>query len=269
MSNPIEEAIKTAIFYRVPGRDYLGTPYASSYSSDYNYFAAHPSNKPESPEEHWTSRNPVTGQLLKRSDHPTFALSVLGESDNKFYKDLQGNTYTFPKEQSVQWPYKQFEYKFVINENDIKNRQAWAESAGNNNAVSHRGAVGKFQIMPITLEGYQNATGDIGDLLDPVYNEKVRDWSFNKFNNSDLVNKGNPNDLIKMARKLAIYNWGFGNTRDAINTARKEGIDVDHGIEWMEILPKETRDYINFILFNQDTGSHRNNKAYNNRKTQP
>jgi len=29
--------------------------------------------------------------------------------------------------------------------------------------------------MPITLEGYQNATGDIGDLLDPVYNEKVRD----------------------------------------------------------------------------------------------
>lgn len=108
MSNPIEEAIKTAIFYRVPGRDYLGTPYASSYSSDYNYFAAHPSNKPENLEEHWTSRNPVTGQLLKRSDHPTYDLMINGEkiSGMETYTGLDGEQYSRPLKEGIKSPYR-------------------------------------------------------------------------------------------------------------------------------------------------------------------
>lgn len=153
-----------------------------------------------------------------------------------------------------------------IDENELVKRQAWAESAGNDKAGSHKGAKGRYQIMPNTLTEYQEATGDIGDIYDPVYNRRVRDWEFNRYKNSDQVNRGEPTDSVKMGRRLAIYNYGYGNTRKALNKADSLGIDTDSSFDWLQEFPKETQDYVNFILRGKNTGAHRTNSAYKNRK---
>ena len=156
--------------------------------------------------------------------------------------------------------------EYPINENEIVRRQAWAESAGNDKAESYRGAKGRYQIMPNTLEEYQKATGDIGDIYDPVYNRRVRDWEFNRYKNSDQVNRGEPTDSVKMGRRLAVYNYGYGNVKKALNRADSLGTETDNSFDWLKHLPKETQDYVNFILRNKDTGAHRTNNAYKNRK---
>lgn len=153
-----------------------------------------------------------------------------------------------------------------IDENELVKRQAWAESAGNDRAGSHKGAKGRYQIMPDTLNEYQKATGDIGDIYDPVYNRRVRDWEFSRYKNSDQVNRGEPTDSVKMGRRLAIYNYGYGNVKKALNKADSLGTDIDTSFDWLHYLPQETQDYVNFILRNKDTGSHRTNSAYKNRK---
>ena len=55
-------------------KSYNGIPYRDFNTSEYDYFNAHPDNAPTKEGEHWTSRNPYTGRLLKREDHPTFDL---------------------------------------------------------------------------------------------------------------------------------------------------------------------------------------------------
>ena len=153
-----------------------------------------------------------------------------------------------------------------IDEEELANRQAWAESAGNDRAVSHRGAKGRYQIMPGTLKEYQLKTKDKGDLYDPEYNKRVRDWEFNRYKNSETVNMGNPTDSVKMGRRLAAYNYGLSNLRRVIKKANALGIDTNNSFAWLSVLPKETRDYINFTLRGQDTGAHRTNEAYKTRK---
>lgn len=80
-------------------KDYNGVPYRDFNTSEYDYFGAHPSNAPVEEGEHWTSRNPKTGQLLKREDHPTYNLMVEGEREAGYnvYKGLDGNLYSKPK----------------------------------------------------------------------------------------------------------------------------------------------------------------------------
>ena len=80
--------------------DYNGVPYSSFNSSEYDYFNAHPSNAPTEKGDHWTSRNPKTGQLLKREDHPTFDLMIEGEKQAGYniVKGLDGNLYSVPNE---------------------------------------------------------------------------------------------------------------------------------------------------------------------------
>lgn len=149
-----------------------------------------------------------------------------------------------------------------IDNAEIVRKQAWAESAGNDKAGSSKGAKGRYQIMPNTLEEYQKATGDIGNIYNPKYNRKVRDWEFNRYANSDQVNRGNPTDSVRMGRRLAIYNYGYGNVRKVLNKADSLGIDIDSTFNWLDSMPKETRDYVNFILRNKDTGDHRNSRDY-------
>lgn len=93
-----------------PHKDYLGIPYKQD--SDYNYFEAHPENMPTKPEEHWTSRNPATGQLLKSENHPTFNLLLNGEQEAgmQIYSGLNGELYSYPKEQQVPLYLKKYNY---------------------------------------------------------------------------------------------------------------------------------------------------------------
>lgn len=133
-------------------------------------------------------------------------------------------------------------------------RQRYAESAFDNAAKSPAGAVGAFQIMPITYKDYlERGKGKPGDLTDPAYNRKVRDFALGIIQRDlgSLWSKESPED-INLAKRYAAYNWGSGSLRSYLRKKQKEGIDIHNSLDWMAGLPKETRDYVNFIVFNQD-----------------
>ena len=153
-----------------------------------------------------------------------------------------------------------------IDENELVKRQAWAESAGNDKARSPKGAKGRYQIIPSTLREYQAKTKDYGNIYDPKYNRRVRDWEFNRYKNTETVNMGNPTDSVKMGRRLAAYNYGLTNVNRTLTKLNKEGINTTTNFDWLNYFPKETRDYVNFVLRGKDTGAHRTNAAYENRK---
>lgn len=133
-------------------------------------------------------------------------------------------------------------------------RQRYAESAFDNAAKSPAGAVGAFQIMPITYKDYlERGKGKPGDLTDPAYNRKVRDFVLGIIPRDlgSLWSKESPEE-INLAKRYAAYNWGAGSLRSYLRKKQKEGIDIHNSLDWMAGLPKETRDYVNFIVFNQD-----------------
>lgn len=131
---------------------------------------------------------------------------------------------------------------------DLKYKQMMAESAGNAKATSSAGAKGLYQIMDGAHNDYMNATGDIGDLYDPVYNEKVRDWYMNWLSKNPIINTADASDFVKTARQLAAYNWGVGNLKQHLNKMRSQGIDVNNSLDWLQDMPDETINYVKKIL---------------------
>lgn len=81
-------------------KSYNGIPYRDFNTSEYDYFNAYPDNAPTKEGEHWTSRNPYTGRLLKREDHPTFDLMIEGEKQAgyKIIRGYNGELYSIPNE---------------------------------------------------------------------------------------------------------------------------------------------------------------------------
>ena len=81
-------------------KHYNGIPYRDLNTSDYDYFNASPEMIPTEEGQHWDSRNPHTGQILKSENHPTFDLAVEGEK-NAGYKIVRGydnNLYSIPSQ---------------------------------------------------------------------------------------------------------------------------------------------------------------------------
>lgn len=93
-----------------------------------------------------------------------------------------------------------------IDQNIIKQNQMMAESSGNTKAVSHAGAKGLYQIMDSTHKDYVAATGHHGDLFDPEYNTKVRDWYMDWLGKHKIINTQGVSDFTKTARQLVAYN---------------------------------------------------------------
>lgn len=135
----------------------------------------------------------------------------------------------------------------------LRNRQMYAESAGNPRAKSHAGAQGLFQIMPDTLKWYQEQTKDYGDVYDPIYNERVRNWYMDWINARPLLQREDINEIEKQRIAIASYNRGYNAVKNIYNK---------YGDDWLNHLPKETRDYVNFIVDKVDSGGGRTNKAY-------
>ena len=81
-------------------KHYNGTPYRDFNTSEYDYFGASPDMEPKEEGQHWDSRNPYTGQLLKREDHPTRDLMLEGEekAGYRIVKGWDGLEYSIPKE---------------------------------------------------------------------------------------------------------------------------------------------------------------------------
>lgn len=59
-------------------------------------------------------------------------------------------------------------------------------------------------------------------------------------------NKGS--DEVKTAKALAAYNFGPTATVRVLNAAKEKGIDIYSSLDWIDMLPLETSDYISKIL---------------------
>lgn len=168
----------------------------------------------------------------------------------------QGQAIVIPKASiKKEKPNSQIEYEA---------KQAYAESTFNPLAKSAVGAEGLFQFMPGTISDYQKATGDYGDPLDPVYNTSMRRWFMDELLNRSYFNKPQQSDSIHHAKALAAYNWGEGYLLDYLNAQKNAGVDIYNSWDWLNGLPKETRDYVNFVLRDQDIeGTGKTKKQYN------
>lgn len=133
-------------------------------------------------------------------------------------------------------------------------KQRYAESGFRDNAVSGAGAQGAYQIMPITYQDYLGrGMGKAGDLNDPNYNRKVRDWVM-KIIPRDLGEFYSEDDapLAKLAKLYGAYNWGAGNMRKYLRKQRDNGVDIANDTSWVEGLNPETRRYIKYLAFDED-----------------
>lgn len=155
----------------------------------------------------------------------------------------------------------------AIDLEEIKKRQYFIESKFNDKAVNkHSGAMGAYQIMPITLKDYTQRTGETGDLYDYAFNEKVRDFYMNRYLNSSWATKNNQSEYNRAAKALAAYNWGPGNLIKYLEAQKKAGIDIYNGTDWLKGLPGETRNYIKWTLDGEDIGMRTTNAGYEKAK---
>lgn len=84
------------------------------------------------------------------------------------------------------------------------------ESGFKNDAVSPKGATGAYQIMRAVYDDYVQATGKTGDLFNPAFNERVRDWKMNQLLKTKAVSgtdeNGELNPKVKLVKQYAAYN---------------------------------------------------------------
>lgn len=133
-------------------------------------------------------------------------------------------------------------------------KQRYAESNFDNKAKSHAGAMGAWQIMPITYKDYLGrGRGKAGDLNNPEYNKKVRDWVMGIIPR-DLQDLYSENDAprVKLAKIYGAYNWGAGNMRKYLRKQRDAGVDISNDTAWVEGLNPETKRYIKYLALDED-----------------
>ena len=148
-------------------------------------------------------------------------------------------------------------YDAPINQEDIEARQHYAESRFKNKQRSGPGARGPYQIMPKTWDAYQKKLGLSGDIDDYNDNKAVRDALMDDLYNSRWATKGYPSDSVRTA-----YNWGSGNLTNHLNNLKQQGSDIYHSMGWIDTLPNETRNYVNFILRGKDGPADLTNDAF-------
>lgn len=149
---------------------------------------------------------------------------------------------------------------------ELKKRQAFMESEFNPQAKSPAGAMGTYQIMNSVFDDYKAKKDpkETRSLYDPALNELVRDWHFAQLQARSWINKPTSHPSVQYAKALAAYNWGPGNLIKSLNQAKQNGIDIDNSLEWIDLLPLETKNYISFILLGKDVNKAKNNKRYKN-----
>ena len=155
----------------------------------------------------------------------------------------------------------------VIDPDELKIKQAYAESGFRSDVKSGAGASGLFQIMPDVLKDYNTANNTsftVDDLSNDSINTVVRDFKFNKTLNSEWVNKNNPSDAVRYAKALVGYNFGNMNTLRRLERAKKDGVDIYNTLDWLstKYLPEESVNYTKYLLGIGSDGMHRNDAAY-------
>lgn len=203
------------------------------------------------------SRKPTSGSIdeefMASNPNPMdiLARSILNYSNQEF-----GHHFPIVQEQKSTEP-------APLNLEELKRRQRFMETGFKDNLTSPVGAKGRYQITDNTLAEYTKKTGKTGDLFDPTFNEAVRDWYMNEsLENRSWITKGEPTDSVKYGKKLAAYNYGPTNVVRALEKAKVAGIDIYNTFDWLRFMPKETQDYVNFILRNKDVNKHKNQAEY-------
>ena len=149
-------------------------------------------------------------------------------------------------------------------EKDARNiflqRQRYAESSFNPNAVSGAGAMGIAQFMPITITDMKQR-GIVKDNFNPFdYRQATRaqEKYMNYLSERPYINKGT--DQVKLAKQLAGYNMGGPRLFGVLKAMKKDGINIYDDLNWVDKLPKyytdrktgepitETTGYIHKIL---------------------
>jgi hypothetical protein len=151
--------------------------------------------------------------------------------------------------------------------NELLQRQAYKESTFNPAAVSPAGYKGLTQIGEGVLEDYSNKKG--GKKLDPFNPEdavELQKFAMDDLYNASFINKPDQSDSVRIAKTLAAYNWGRGNLSNYLNEQKSKGVDIYDSYDWLNNLPKETSDYVNKILLQEDPSF---NKNYKKASTNP
>lgn len=148
---------------------------------------------------------------------------------------------------------------------DIMLRQAYAESSFDTKAKSSAGAHGLFQIQVPTMQEFNKKNKrhlTVDSLYIPETNMQVRDWYMNvRLPRGEWLQK-EQSEKVRMAKLLAAYNYGPGNVIPILEKAKAQGYDIYYGLDWIKFLPKETRDYVDFVLNKKDVNWHKNLAAY-------
>lgn len=153
-------------------------------------------------------------------------------------------------------------YDAPINWDDIEARQHYAESRFKRNQRSGPGARGPYQIMPRNWNHYSEKLGLTGSVDDYNNNKAVRDQMMKEMYNSGWATRGYPSDSVRTAKTLAAYNWGSGHLTDHLQNLKNQGVDIYHSMDWIDTLPDETRNYVNFILRGKDGPADLTNDAF-------
>lgn len=131
-------------------------------------------------------------------------------------------------------------------------RQLFKESSFNPLAESSAGAQGLAQITSITATELKRK-GLVPDDFDP-FNPEHAQLAQKAYMDSLLSrdwNKGS--DEVRAAKALAAYNFGPTATVKVLNAAKEKGVDIYESLDWLEMLPTETSDYVSKILgYNED-----------------
>ena len=117
------------------------------------------------------------------------------------------------------------------------------ESAGRQDAVSPKGAVGVAQVMPTTGPEAAKLAGLPWDekrfRADADYNRRLGQAYFAK----QLQTFGG-----SVPKALAAYNAGPGAVQKAVKAAKENPALGEGGEDWLALLPRETQDYVAAIL---------------------
>jgi LysM repeat protein len=138
---------------------------------------------------------------------------------------------------------------------DLFIKQAYAESSFNPTRKSGAGAKGLTQFTDITIKELKRLKliDDAFDINDNAQAVKAQKLYMDNLYNRPWINKSNQTDDVRLAKTLAAYNWGPDNAFDYLTSQKKKGVDIYQSMDWIENLPKETKEYIEMILLNKNS----------------
>lgn len=210
------------------------------------------------------NQNSLGGKLNKYDNggNKTITYNTQFPFENNMMYAPQSETEPQYRRESIQM--KPYNTEVPIDLEEILNRQRYKESTFNDKAKNKvSGAIGAFQITPIVKKQYEDKYGKIGDLSIYENNKKVRDYYMQWLSERPYLQ--GLTESVAMAKQLAAYNWGIGNVKKALEKAKSKSIDIEDSFDWLDEMPQETRNYVNFILLNQDINEAVNNKDYQER----